>query len=370
LLDNPVVQNGIIYRKGRSWLVSYNVRELRDGEVKWVKRAKKIATYSDEYRTAASVRHLAQEILAPINTRQAKPESTQTVSDFISLVYLPHCKQNLRPSTANGYSHLFKLIKPHLGNSRLRDFGPVEGERLLADFTSEKARAHTQIKNMKGFLSGAFRYAVRVGLIRFNPMREVMLPRSGKPMENTHAYSLDEIQAMLKVLPEPSRTAVLVAALTGLRHSEIRGLRWEDFTGTELRVRRAVWASHVSETKTPASAAPVPVLPVVRKALERHKKRSLGEFIFSGGTGRPLVLMNVTRRDIIPTLAKAKVPWHGWHAFRRGLASNLNRLGVDDSVIQGILRHAAVATTQAHYIKTTSKDTQAAMKKLARAFGD
>jgi len=76
-----------------------------------------------------------------------------------------------------------------------------------------------------------------------------------------------------------------------------------------------------------------------------------------------------TRRDIIPTLAKAKVPWHGWHGFRRGLASNLNRLGVDDSIIQGILRHSTVATTQKHYIKTTSAETAAAMKKLANAFG-
>lgn len=362
------MQHGRIYRKGRLWMLAYNVKEVRDGGLKWVSRAKKLALVCDEYRTPASVRHLAEEILAPLNTRQARPEPTQTVADFISTVYLPHCKQSLRPSTANGYAHLFKLVKPHLETKRLRNFDTVEGERLLAAFASEKTRAHTQLKNMKGFLSGAFRYAVRTGLIRFNPIREVMLPRNGKLMENTHAYSLDEIQAMLKVLPEPSRTAVLVAALTGLRHSEIRGLRWEDFTGNELRVRRAVWASYVSETKTPASTAAVPVLPVVRKALKAHRKRSLGEFIFSGGTGRPLVLMNVTRRDIIPTLAKANVPWHGWHAFRRGLASNLNRLGVDDSVIQRILRHAAVSTTQAHYIKTTSKETQAAMKKLERAF--
>jgi hypothetical protein len=32
--------------------------------------------------------------------------------------------------------------------------------------------------------------------------------------------------------------------------------------------------------------------------------------------------------------------WKGWHAFRRGLASNLNRLGIDDSVTQAILRHS------------------------------
>ncbi|HET6178688.1 MAG TPA: tyrosine-type recombinase/integrase [Candidatus Sulfotelmatobacter sp.] len=364
------MQRGRIYRKGKAWLLAYNVRELRDGELVWVSRKKKLAPFGNEYRTPASVRHLAEEILSPLNTRQARPEPTQTVADFISTAYLSHCETNLRPSTAFGYEHLFKLIKPHLGSKRLRGFGAIDGERVLAAFASEKPRAHTQIKNAKNFLSGAFRYGVRTGVLRFNPMREVMLPRNGKPMDNTHAYSLAEIQSMLAVLPEPSRTAVLVAALTGLRHSEIRGLRWDDFTGDELRVRRAVWASHISETKTPASTAAVPVLPVLRKALEVHREKSLGEFIFSGGTGRPLVLMNVTRRDIIPALAKAKIPWHGWHAFRRGLASNLNRLGVDDSVIQKILRHAAVVTTQRHYIKTTSAETQAAMKKLASAFSN
>ena len=127
-------------------------------------------------------------------------------------------------------------------------------------------------------------------------------------------------------------------------------------------MRRAVRASQVNETKTKASAASVPVLPVLKKALDEHKKRSLGEFIFSGGTVGRVVPMNLTRRTIIPTLAKAKIPWHGWNGFRRGLATNLNNLGVDDSVIQAILRHASVAVTQKHYILTTSPQAEAAMK--------
>jgi len=47
------------------------------------------------------------------------------------------------------------------------------------------------------------------------------------------------------------------------------------------------------------------------------------------------------------------------------LASNLNRLGVDDSVIQRILRHSTVATTQNHYIKTASPDAIAAMEQFS-----
>lgn len=34
--------------------------------------------------------------------------------------------------------------------------------------------------------------------------------------------------------------------------------------------------------------------------------------------------------------------WHGWHAFRRGLATNLYGLGVADKTIQAILRHSVL----------------------------
>lgn len=39
-------------------------------------------------------------------------------------------------------------------------------------------------------------------------------------------------------------------------------------------------------------------------------------------------------------LKRSGISWHAWHGFRPGLASNLTRLGVDDSVIQRILRHS------------------------------
>jgi hypothetical protein len=68
--------------------------------------------------------------------------------------------------------------------------------------------------------------------------------------------------------------------------------------------------------------------------LKRHGKKAHYEFIFAGRTGKPLVLANIVRRDILPTLKKAEIEWHRWHGFRRGLASNLYVLGVADKVIQ------------------------------------
>ena len=168
---------------------------------------------------------------------------------------------------------------------------------------------------------------------------------------------------MVNAVDEPAKTVLLVAGLSGLRHGEIRGLRWEDFKGDEMLVRRAVWRTHVDETKT-GNVAPVPVVPILKTALLAHRKRTAGDgWIFAGATGKPLVLANLLRRDIKPALDKAGLQFKGWHGFRRGVGvSNLYALGVPDKTIQEILRHANVATTQAFYIKVASASSHAAMR--------
>lgn len=56
--------------------------------------------------------------------------------------------------------------------------------------------------------------------------------------------------------------------------------------------------------------------------------------------------------------------WNGWHAARRGLGTNLYRLGVPDKVIQAILRHSNVSVTLGYYVKPQSEDVIAAMSKF------
>jgi hypothetical protein len=57
------MQKGRICRKGQSWVLDYAVKELRDGVPTWAKRSKELASVCDEYRRAASVRHLAADHL-------------------------------------------------------------------------------------------------------------------------------------------------------------------------------------------------------------------------------------------------------------------------------------------------------------------
>jgi len=58
--------------------------------------------------------------------------------------------------------------------------------------------------------------------------------------------------------------------------------------------------------------------------------------------------------------------WHGWDAFRRGLATNLHALGVDDKTIQAALRHSNIGTA---YIKSVTKSQVNAMDSLSDNLG-
>jgi hypothetical protein len=111
--------------------------------------------------------------------------------------------------------------------------------------------------------------------------------------------------------------------------------------------------------------------------------------MFANMSGNPICLNNVLGRQILPSLKRCEVcgkaqtahadaehdfkldekfpKWHGWHAARRGLGSNLYALGVPEKVIQQILRHANVSTTATYYIKTVPAQVTDAMEKLQQA---
>jgi site-specific recombinase XerD len=109
------------------------------------------------------------------------------------------------------------------------------------------------------------------------------------------------------------------------------------------------------------------VIAQLKLFFDRHRALSGNPsegFIFRNLSGNALNLDALVGEVIQPVLEAEKIPWYGWHAFRRGLATNLHRLGVSDKVIQQILRHANVTTTINIYVKMVTQDAEEAMKKL------
>jgi integrase len=290
-----------------------------------------------------------------------------SLNRFIENCYLPYVEEQKRRSTYCGYKNIWlRYVQPN-GDVALRDVRTYEAEQMLKNIARREDLRRTTLGHIKHFLSGAFRYARRQGVLESpNPIHDVEIPRA-RPAGDTYAYSLEEEFQMLAILPEPAATVVAVAAFTGTRKGEIRGFSWENYDGSEIRVEKSVWRSYVDEPKRPKSKGAIPVISQLKIRLDEHWERSgrpSKGFIFSNELGDPMNLEALAVDVVRPALEKNDLKWHGWHAFRRGLATNLHRLRVSDKVIQQVLRHANVSTTMNIYVKTVSADAANAMKSL------
>jgi integrase len=114
----------------------------------------------------------------------------------------------------------------------------------------------------------------------------------------------------------------------------------------------------------------VPVIAQLKERFDLHREL-LGNprsgLMFQSAQGNPINLDALARDVIRPAMERHELQWHGWHAFRRGLATKLHRLGVADEIIQRILRHGVLAVTQNCYIKTSDAQALAAMRSLENA---
>lgn len=76
------------------------------------------------------------------------------------------------------------------------------------------------------------------------------------------------------------------------------------------------------------------------------------------------------RHQMKERLEQAGIEWEGWHGFRRGLATSLERIGVRESIAAMSLRHTNERVTRKHYIKPPSIEARVAMRLLSEAFSN
>ena len=211
------MQKGHIYRKGDIWMFRYWTYQSVDGRKVRKQAAKRLAPFCDRYRTIKSVRPLADDILRPVNSeRESSGSRTSSIFYRTSLPSLH--KRAQETQSYKGYENIYRLhIASRVAGLRVQDYRTVDTQRLFDAIAADKPRmSHTTFLHIKGFLSGVFSVAKRLGAYDGeNPVRDTAVPK-GRASKETHAYSLSEIEAMIAALDnETHRTAVIVAALQG-----------------------------------------------------------------------------------------------------------------------------------------------------------
>jgi integrase len=384
-------QKGTIYRKCGVWYLRYSDFRVTDGQVQRKRLAKQLGSVGE--MTKLKARDEAKFFLATINTPTLQPETAVTLVQFVEKVYFKRIEQRLRPSTLRSYRVEWDAqLKPYCANLWTRDVRTRDAQAILDTMAATGRFNVCSLQRIKSFLSGVFRLAIQQGYYDgSNPMRETSIP-SVRRSDETYAYSLAEELTMIQAVTEPAATMLAVAAFTGARRGEIRGMAWENYRDGEMLIAQSVWNGITTEPKSKKSKAPIPIIGWLAGRLSAHRQRNgnpISGPVFPNAAGKPMDPNNLLCRVILPALnvcgicskpeaehAKANhkyerntvLPkWHGWHAFRRGLATNLHQMGVDDLTIQAILRHSNVSVTQRCYIKTASSETKAAMEKVERA---
>jgi integrase/recombinase XerD len=228
---------------------------------------------------------------------------------------------------------------------------------------SSAARAASAVR-------GLHRFALLEGLAPADPSREVKPPSLPKRLPK--ALDVDQVARLLAVPSQAAgpldlRDAALLEFLygTGARISEAVGLAVDDLQlGAGAEGSRGMAVLHGKGGKTRL----VPMGRYARAALEAYLVRARPG-LAAGGTGVPNVFLNarggpLSRQSAWTILRKAAgragLPVDGPagvspHTLRHSFATHLLDGGADIRVVQELLGHASVTTTQVYTLVTVDR---------------
>jgi integrase len=198
--------------------------------------------------------------------------------------------------------------------------------------------------------------------------------QKGRLQVGTDIPTRDEIKAIVGALEGRWRPLILTAIFTGLRASELRGLRWSDvdLDRREIHVhQRADRFGTIGKPKSVTGSRTVPASPIVINGLREWKlacpKGDL-DLVFPNGAGNVEQLNNIVRRGFQPAQVAAGVAldtgkvnedgepvmvakYTGLHSLRHFYASwCINRredggLGLPAKTVQERMGHSSIVMT-------------------------
>jgi len=346
-------QNGCLFIRGkrrRVWVARW--REdviLADGSAGRIMRSVVLGPVS-AITGRREARRLLDAHLSPINQGQYCPEATMLFSKFVTECFEPGVLPTLKFATREIYSFLLrKHLTPRFGDQRLCDISRVEIQQYLLE-KLKQGFAWETTNHLRNLMSKVLGTAISWNYLADNVVRGVKMPE--RSLKRPHQFlNVDEVKRLITACNEPTRTIVLLAAMTGLRIGEILALRWKriDFIGETLVVAETCFMGHFGTPKTRASRREVPLSHAVVEALKAHYSHSINRspeaLVFATRHGGPLVSNNLRKRGLQSACKRAGLPRINWHVLRHTHGTLLHVQGTPLKVAQAQLGHSHMATT-------------------------
>lgn len=313
------------------------------------------------------------------------PESQSVTVARAAEQWLAAAEANgLERSTVDHYrQHVAEHIKPFLGALKLT---AVTTPRVFAfaEELKEAGRSPEMVRRAVQSLGRVFRHAKGRGLVGSNPVADVKLSRSKRGKARPEIPSKDELRAIVGAAKGRWRPLIITAMFTGLRASELRGLRWSDVDLSRkvltVSQRADAW-KQIGAPKTEAGTRDVPLAPMVVNTLREWRlacpKGELG-LAFPNGAGNVELHPNIIKRGWNPTQVAAGVVTeagearYNFHSLRHAAASLFIESGLNPKRVQAVMGHSSITVTYDVYGHLFADDDadQRAMRTIEeRLFG-
>jgi integrase len=225
-----------------------------------------------------------------------------------------------------------------------------------------QTKAAKTLNEYLGACAGLFNWMSRNGRVSANPFVTVRkVETRGKQTLIRRAYSEAEIEGLLAVAG-PQRPVYSMAVLTGIRHNELKGLRWGDMDLTSETPTVAVRSSISKNHKT--AYLPLHLDLVVQLAALKPAGATNGDLVFKGLVPRSKRFNGHLKAAGIP---KKDPQGHvaDFHSLRHTFCTRLHCAGASQREAQELMRHSDPRLTASTYTDTKLLGLRAAVAKLS-----
>jgi integrase len=224
------------------------------------------------------------------------------------------------------------------------------------------------VRGVLNVLNVVLEHAVKHEYIASNPVPKLNGEKPpAKNRTKARILEAEEVAHLIDHTPANYRTLIFTAVYTGMRQSELLGLRWcdIDFDAGTIHVRHQLSRAtktnpaRVVPLKTDAGERHIDIAPALARELAKHNLASRHskpeDFVFSTETGKPLYYRNTSARGLDKAANRAGLNPEGvqrlsFDDLRHTAITHLIRSGADAAQVSRFAGHSKVSTTLDLYV--------------------
>ena len=288
-------------------------------------------------------------------------------------MWFEHHKENIKPTTAEGYKYTIRILKDHFGRRKLADIKAMDIEQFLRGLRKE-GRSDSALAQCRGMLFQIFKKAVANDYLMKNPVEFAEKMRKGPP-KRKEAFTADEVRYLMENLPENKiGWSIRLLLATGMRSQELLGLEPRHIAkdGSSITIEQALvkikGSVAIGTPKSYDSYRTIPIPPMVQYCA-RLLRDTEDKFVWNSPKKadqpcNPSYFSDLFRKTL-ESIGGVRVLTP--HSCRHTYVSQLQALGVSVETIQSIVGHADMDMTR-HYLHVQENVRKEAVDRFSEAF--